>query len=68
MSEARPLVSIGMPVYNGEKYLRQALDSLLAQDFTDFELILVEEGHHLLSASRNYGPIVQRQLELAHSQ
>ena len=31
------------------------------------ELILVEEGHHLLSASRNYGPVAQRQLELAHS-
>lgn len=28
------------------------------------ELIFVEEGHHLLSASRNYGPVAQRQLEL----
>lgn len=33
-------VSIGMPVYNGEKYIREALDSLLAQTFTDFELII----------------------------
>lgn len=31
------------------------------------KLILVKEGHHLLSASRNYGPVAQRQLELAHS-
>ena len=31
------------------------------------ELILVEEGYHLLSYSRNYGPVAQRQLELAHS-
>jgi pimeloyl-ACP methyl ester carboxylesterase len=31
------------------------------------ELILVEEGYHLLSCSRNYGPVAQRQLELAHS-
>jgi len=30
------------------------------------ELILVEEGYHLLSYSRNYGPVAQRQLELAH--
>jgi pimeloyl-ACP methyl ester carboxylesterase len=30
------------------------------------ELIFVEEGHHLLSASRNYGPVAARQLELAH--
>ena len=35
-----PKVSIGMPVYNGEKYIREALDSLLAQTFTDFELII----------------------------
>ena len=35
-----PVISIGMPVYNGEKYIREALDSLLAQTFTDFELII----------------------------
>jgi len=35
-----PMVSIGMPVYNGEKYIREALDSLLSQTFTDFELII----------------------------
>jgi glycosyltransferase involved in cell wall biosynthesis len=34
------MVSIGMPVYNGEKYIREALDSLLSQTFTDFELII----------------------------
>ena len=31
------------------------------------ELILVEDGHHLLSAAPNYGPVAERQLELAHS-
>ena len=35
-----PKVSIGMPVYNGELFIREALDSLLAQTFTDFELII----------------------------
>ena len=35
-----PAVSIGMPVYNGEKYIREALDSLLAQTFENFELII----------------------------
>lgn len=35
-----PKVSIGMPVYNGENYIKEALDSLLAQTFTDFELII----------------------------
>lgn len=39
-----PLVSIGMAVYNGEKYIRQALDSLLAQDFTDYELIISDNA------------------------
>lgn len=33
-------VSIGMPVYNGEKYVTQAVESLLSQTFTDFELII----------------------------
>ena len=31
-------LSIGLPVYNGERYLRQSLDSLLSQTFADFEL------------------------------
>jgi glycosyltransferase involved in cell wall biosynthesis len=38
MPYSQPLVSIGMPVYNGEEYIRQALDSLLAQDYRSFEL------------------------------
>ena len=39
-SDKIPRVSIGLAVYNGENFLRQALDSLLAQSFTDFELII----------------------------
>lgn len=39
-----PTVSIGMPVYNGEKYLRDALDSLLSQTFSDFELIISDNA------------------------
>ena len=39
-----PRVSIGMPVYNGEKYIRDALESLLAQDFNDFELIVSDNA------------------------
>lgn len=39
-----PLVTIGMPVYNGEKYIRKALDSLLAQTFTDFEIIISDNA------------------------
>lgn len=40
----QPLVSIGLPVYNGESYLREALDSLLAQDYQNFELIISDNG------------------------
>jgi glycosyltransferase involved in cell wall biosynthesis len=34
-----PLLSVGMPVYNGERFLSKALDSLLGQTFQDFEII-----------------------------
>jgi len=37
-------ISVIMPVYNGEKYLREAVDSILAQTFTDFEFIIVDDG------------------------
>ena len=39
-----PLVSIGMPVYNGERWLQRALDSLLLQDYDNFEIIISENG------------------------
>ena len=39
-----PKVTIGMPVYNGEPFIRKALDSLLAQTFTDFELIISDNA------------------------
>ena len=38
-----PRVSIVMPVFNGEKYLREAMDSILAQTFTDWEFIIINE-------------------------
>ncbi len=39
-----PLVSVIMPVYNGEKYLAEAIDSILVQTFADFELLIVDDG------------------------
>jgi glycosyltransferase involved in cell wall biosynthesis len=38
----QPLVSIGMPVFNGQAFLRQALDSLLSQDYENIELIILD--------------------------
>ena len=39
-----PVVTVVMPVYNAEKYLNRALDSVLAQTFSDWELIAVNDG------------------------
>jgi glycosyltransferase involved in cell wall biosynthesis len=43
MSE-RPKVSVGMPLYNAALLVREAIDSLLAQTFRDFELIISDNG------------------------
>ena len=40
----QPEISIIVPVYNVEKYLNECIDSILAQTFPDFELILVDDG------------------------
>ncbi|MFN9549297.1 MAG: glycosyltransferase family 2 protein [Pirellulaceae bacterium] len=39
-----PLFSVIMPVYNGETFLKQAIDSILYQSLTDFELLVVDDG------------------------
>lgn len=46
-----PEVSIIVPVYNAEKYLKQCIESILSQDFTDFELLLINDGSQDSSAS-----------------
>lgn len=38
------MISIIVPVYNVEKYLRYCIDSILSQTFTDFELLLIDDG------------------------
>lgn len=44
MENAVPLVSVLMPVYNGQEFLRPAIESILAQTFTDFEFIIINDG------------------------
>lgn len=44
MNNHSPAVSVVMPVYNGAATLSTAVDSILAQTFTNFELILVDDG------------------------
>jgi glycosyltransferase involved in cell wall biosynthesis len=41
---ARPKVSVGMPVFNAERYLEQALDSIQSQSFEDFELVISDNA------------------------
>src|SRR2546426_9055189 len=43
-AHATPRVSMAVPVYNGERYLGEALDSLLAQTYHDFELIICDNA------------------------
>ena len=39
-----PLISVIVPVYNAEKYLHRCIESILAQSFADFELLLIDDG------------------------
>ena len=39
-----PAISVVLPVYNAEAYVREAVESILAQTFTDFELIAINDG------------------------
>jgi len=44
VSEAIPVISVVMAVYNGEKYLAEAIESVLAQTYQDFEFIIVDDS------------------------
>lgn len=41
---APPKISVIVPVYNADKYLHRCIDSILSQTFTDFELLLIDDG------------------------
>lgn len=44
MDDSAPTVSIGLPVYDGERYLAEAIDSILGQTYTDLELIICDNA------------------------
>jgi glycosyltransferase involved in cell wall biosynthesis len=43
-SDRAPTLSVGMPVYNAERYIEEALDSILVQSFDDFELVISDNA------------------------
>ena len=44
INKTSPIITVLMPVYNGEIYLKKAIDSILTQTFQDFELIIINDG------------------------
>src|SRR5688500_3635958 len=44
LNNQSPLVSICMPVYNGEKYIKEAIQSVTSQSYSNWELIIVNDG------------------------
>lgn len=52
-----PEISIVLPVHNGDKYLRESVNSILVQTFTDWELIFVDD------ASTDESPLIMREYE-----
>ena len=39
-----PLITVFMPMFNAEKYIREAIDSILGQTFKQFELLIIDDG------------------------
>lgn len=58
----KPNISIIIPVYNVEAYLADCLDSILAQTFESFEVILVDDG------STDGSPAIAQKYADAHSE
>jgi glycosyltransferase involved in cell wall biosynthesis len=44
MYQSHPKITVIMPVYNGEPYLDEAINSILIQTFTDFEFLIIDDG------------------------
>jgi len=59
-SKQAPLVSIVAPCYNAEKYLEEAIKSIFAQDYPNFEVIIVDDG------SSDNSVAMLRQLQQTH--
>ncbi len=55
-SDRQPLISIVLPTYNGSRYLREAIESCLAQSYRNWELIIVQvRGHRVCGLHEYWG-------------
>ena len=53
MKDISPLVSIAVPVYNGSNYMRDAIDSVLTQTYSNFEVLVINDGSQDGSATED---------------
>ena len=44
MEQSKPRLSVIMAVYNGERFLRQTMDSIISQTFDSFEVIVIDDA------------------------
>ncbi len=44
MTEIQPMITVGIPVYNGDQYIKKAINSVLTQSYSNFELIISDNG------------------------
>lgn len=67
---ANPRLTLGLPVYNGERFLAESLDALLAQTYADFELIISDNGStdRTGDIARHYQSIDPRVRYIHHAQ
>jgi glycosyltransferase involved in cell wall biosynthesis len=66
---AAPFVSVVMSAYNVEKYIKEAIDSILSQTFGDFELIIIDDGSedNTINIIKSYGDRRIRLIEMPHN-
>ncbi len=68
MTEANPIITVLMPAYNAAAFIAQAVDSVLAQSFSNFELLVVDDGSmdDTVSIVQSYSDERVRLLQLPH--